>query len=328
MKKISLFILLMLYFAVFFTQAQNKVASFDGTESAEITFDVGVSDEPLTTFTVELLIYPHQKAEYQTVMMSTANNNIGWGVFRMQFQTDLTLEVGVDIRNAPNDIIQSAETVELDVWQHYAYVFDNGNHVLYKNGGEIANVPSSANSITSVMWDIPWKLGHGYRSFLGEMDDVWIWTVARTADEIKNNALAPFDTVAGQDGLYAYYLFDLDNAADSTGSGVDGTLGAGVTIVEMDIDIPPELIPTSINDNLITENNLSIYPNPATDRLVVNTGDIKGSVEIINTNGLTIMQSNIRGGDVKFDTGGIAPGVYLIRVRTTNGVIVSKFFKK
>ena len=120
--------------------------------------------------------------------------------------------------------------LQLGQWYHIAGVYDGSNVILYVNGVEKARWGFSGN----VNWD-----GSFTASYLGGMDDPWggkfpglmdevrIWSVARTPAQIQANMK---QTLTGpQTGLLAYYKFDEGSgqlAKDSSGNGIDIALGA------------------------------------------------------------------------------------------------------
>ena len=81
-----------------------------------------------------------------------------------------------------------------------------------------------------------------------------------------------------------------------------------------------------INEQLNLNDQLSVYPNPASDFVQINSGDLKikeftlynqfgsmGGSEIINTNRF------------RLSTNELAQGIYSIKLNTDKGVVVKKF---
>lgn len=77
-----------------------------------------------------------------------------------------------------------------------------------------------------------------------------------------------------------------------------------------------------IND---VENNISIYPNPASSVLNVNANSNIQSVEVMNLMGQTIQIELANGLNTQINTSSLSNGVYMLRVTTENGVINQKF---
>ena len=104
---------------------------------------------------------------------------------------------------------------------------------VYLNGNPIGSIDDTVSSYGNS--DDTTRIGGGVANssgsyFNGGIDDVRIWNVARSADEIQNN----FDTRldASSDGLIANYTFDDDTANDQSGNGNNGSLisGANTTV--------------------------------------------------------------------------------------------------
>jgi len=126
-------------------------------------------------------------------------------------------------------LVQAPTTPAAGTWHHVAYTFDATTHVLYVDGAMVDSetVATDERTPTSV-W-----LGTSDGSsnlFKGEMDEVRVWSVTRTAaDVVGDMAHTSAGAVAG---LCAYWTFDDaingGRSADFSGSGNDVTLGDGV----------------------------------------------------------------------------------------------------
>jgi len=153
--------------------------------------------------------------------------------------------------------------VDLNVYQHIAVVYDGSNNIyFYKNGalaatrGIAQGADNIANNIT-----IGGNANYGTYSeyFQGDIDEVRIWNVARTASQIQANCLAPINTATT--GLVAYYNFDKGTAGgtntsittldDKTTNGNNGNLnnftltGTGSNWVESYAMVVPVNLSTS-----------------------------------------------------------------------------------
>jgi hypothetical protein len=83
----------------------------------------------------------------------------------------------------------------------------------------------------------PFRVGaNGERNgfFNGAIDEVRIYRVARTADEIRDDMMRPTAEIASRAGLVAAYGFDSDGpvAQDGSGHGLDGTVNRGTWTAE------------------------------------------------------------------------------------------------
>ncbi|HDL77437.1 MAG TPA: LamG domain-containing protein, partial [Lentisphaerae bacterium] len=101
-------------------------------------------------------------------------------------------------------------------WAHVAVTFKKGGDIsLYVNGSVVTQMPAGAAPLSASSSDL--FIGEDAAShadhFVGRMDLLRLWGVARSADEIREDMYHPHPESAG--GLVAAYLFD-----DGEGSSV------------------------------------------------------------------------------------------------------------
>ena len=132
---------------------------------------------------------------------------------------------GVD----PTTVLIAPDALTVDAWQHVAVTFNNGAVILYVNGNPIAESLAMAIPMNS---DKPLSFGregppfNGYY-FKGILDEVRIWQVARTGDEVFGSMMQVIPSP--QAGLVGYWRLDESGGQsidDLSGSGNSGTLGA------------------------------------------------------------------------------------------------------
>ncbi len=75
---------------------------------------------------------------------------------------------------------------------------------------------------------------------------------------------------------------------------------------------------------------VSVYPNPATDRLFIELPQNieSGSAEIINLDGRVILKSSLFSAGTEININELKSGFYTVRVKTSAGMQVHKFFKE
>jgi hypothetical protein len=80
--------------------------------------------------------------------------------------------------------------------------------------------------------------------------------------------------------------------------------------------------------NVVNENPIEVYPNPATDVLILklNGSDYK-TLSIYNSMGTELMRSAIINPSTNIDISSLAPGVYYIRLNGSESSIARKFVK-
>ena len=87
---------------------------------------------------------------------------------------------------------------------------------------------------------------------------------------------------------------------------------------------------TGINELSDNNNLFEIYPNPATDKITIETNNQIESynLEILNTLGQVVLNKKIANSIEQVDLSGQAAGVYFVKVQTGNNTIVKKIIKQ
>ncbi|KPA14470.1 hypothetical protein MHK_005323, partial [Candidatus Magnetomorum sp. HK-1] len=118
---------------------------------------------------------------------------------------------------------ESIEIITANQWNHIAVVFDGTTLKLYGNGTEVYSTDSCSGYDLK---DIPINyIGKLDNYFQGSIDEVRLWTVARTATQLQDNMNTKL--LGNETGLVAYYRFDSTSGTtlyDSTDNHFDGTL--------------------------------------------------------------------------------------------------------
>ncbi|NTW33330.1 MAG: T9SS type A sorting domain-containing protein [Bacteroidetes bacterium] len=73
--------------------------------------------------------------------------------------------------------------------------------------------------------------------------------------------------------------------------------------------------------------NKSVYPNPATDLLTIET-PFKSTIEIINIQGQTILKQQLQQGKTELDVSELAKGIYILRMNSNNKTELIKIVKE
>jgi hypothetical protein len=113
-------------------------------------------------------------------------------------------------------------------WHHVAYTHD-ASQKLYLDGELVATSTATSDKRTPTS---AWlgTVDGAAELFKGRLDEVRVWTVARSASDILADML--HSTGQGESGLVAYWTFDDTSATaccrDSSGLGNDVTLGDGI----------------------------------------------------------------------------------------------------
>jgi hypothetical protein len=203
-----------------------------------------------------------------------------------------------------------------DEWQHLAVSVDGteGTATFYLNGEEGAIITSDVypNLGAEVTWH-SLRIGNANHSLtatvIGLIDEVRIWTVARTASEIADNMNKEIDPETT--GLLAYYRCNEEpgNTILRDELGENDAVTNGDQYDFVDADWPGAQV--SIKNNTIA--NVSVFPNP-----VKNTLNIKG-MELINSDvniysitGQLIHNTVLKGSSI--DVSNLNTGIYFIKI--------------
>lgn len=118
-------------------------------------------------------------------------------------------------------------------WRHAAIVRQGGTFTLYINGAvdPIFAVYGGGNSAAPLLLgSFPLRIGFGVHHLHGALNELRIWSVARTAGQI--NATMNRGLYGDEPGLLAYWRFDENggqtafNSAQATGPSLNGVLGS------------------------------------------------------------------------------------------------------
>lgn len=167
----------------------------------------------------------------------------------------LEIEIGVLGR------IRSSVSIPAAIWVHVAGTYDGRFVRLFLDGEPILEVPASGIIPDCPSERIAIGSDQGSHCFLGMIDEVRLWSIARTREEIARDR---FRVLHGdEEGLEGYWRFEEGEgqiAADSSANGRDGILGRqagtddadpswvaqGAPILEISADdVEPPLLPTA-----------------------------------------------------------------------------------
>jgi hypothetical protein len=118
-------------------------------------------------------------------------------------------------------------------WCHIAATCGPAGMRLFFNGVLVAQ-NDATNSLNSVRSGDQGFLGkwNGSPDFRGQLDDVRIWSLQRTEEQIRQGMAEPVDPAAA--GLVAWWRFDAGTADDVTPSGRPGKFEGGASVVAAD----------------------------------------------------------------------------------------------
>ncbi len=198
---------------------QNNSLDFDGTDDYIDLGDINALDG-LSSLTIEVWLKLHNHGAFDRIIVKEIDGDPtnGWGMALSSTSGELSLYT----RNGSNSNPQTTgNVIPLNTWTHIAYVFDgsgSGNTdrlKCYVNGSPVTlsyngTVPSSLNSNNSSVTIS--RTSNAAGNYIdAQMDDIRIWTVARTQTEIQNNK--DTELTGTETGLFSYYK--MDNASST-----------------------------------------------------------------------------------------------------------------
>jgi len=279
--------------------------SFDGTND-KITMADSTSFDAISTgnaITVESWINLGRAnhSDFQTILSqwNGAESNFSFRVNPTTNKLDLTFA------NDANTIayaFTSDITVPANEWMHVAATVDPTTKVVsfFANGDLIGNPISYASigwngDIAPSTSDVAiGALAQNVHYYQGQVDDVRVWSTARTPQQIKDHydqALTGAET-----GLIANYAFDepSGNAIDKTANGNDGTINGATRVA--DHDIGGNTLTVSENDTasgIYTANDVLGTP-------MYSITDTSATNDVATANGVSTFTTD-KGGVVRID---------------------------
>jgi hypothetical protein len=265
MKRLTIFILLILSITSVFSQHSGQQAVFNATSNSYIDYGKGINLNGYysslsngSAMTITLWVKWDKKtttgvgewANLFTLADSIDNGDVG--VFWIQHsQTNNKFEIALNTQTSGRQYIQSSTNPVEGVWYHIACVYDaslpSKNTKLYVNGVLEASNNSKGNivafntksKLNVGRWPNP---ANSYRRFNGMIDEISVWSKALTITEI-NNIMNDPESITGKNydaaKLIGYYNFDAGTPADLTTSGNNGVNAGAVTYTNT---LPVELV--------------------------------------------------------------------------------------
>jgi hypothetical protein len=163
----------------------------------------------------------------------------GEGTMTLELSGHISYYWGILGNNSGSDTVHyqgfgTGRPIPLNRWTHVALVrdLDAGKLSWYFNGEKVNE--ADALFTEAVAGDNSVWFGRGYVSnFAGEMDEIRIWNVGRTAEQIEAGVFARMN--GDEAGLAGYWNLDEGAgtvAGDLTANGLNGTLGGGTAARE------------------------------------------------------------------------------------------------
>ena len=88
-----------------------------------------------------------------------------------------------------------------------------------------------------------------------------------------------------------------------------------------------QLAPTGVINYLNENNSINVYPNPSTNNITIESHG-QSRIEVSNIEGRLINSVVSCGNKTKVDISGLQSGIYLVKVKSEEGMEVGKFVKE
>ncbi len=217
-------------FISFSISAQNNALNFDGTD--DIISVTNNAAFEFSTGTVEMWIRPATSGNKSVISMRDGTATTRWALYVDQTSGTFGIWNGSTVGTT------SSTTITAGTWYHVAYVMSTTTTDVYLNGVQVGSTLATGinTAQTGKPVTIGWSNDAGFTTeyFSGDMDEVRIWSDARTELEIRTNMTKSL--TGSESNLVAYYNFDEGTAAsdnsgvsapeiqDQTANNFDGTL--------------------------------------------------------------------------------------------------------
>ena len=147
---------------------------------------------------------------------SSAGNAQGYPGLWLSNQTNIVAGFGDGTKW---DEFTAEKVLNLNQWNHVATTFDGNEYRLYVNGNLVNTALKFAGKKPAQTQQL--SIGKVDNNFQGQIDEVRLWNVARTYEEIQQSLLKQLK--GDEQGLVGYWQFN-NNALDSSINKNDGTL--------------------------------------------------------------------------------------------------------
>jgi signal transduction histidine kinase/DNA-binding response OmpR family regulator len=180
--------------------------------------------------------------------------------------------------NLKLNLIKVPNILKTGQWYHIAVVSGKGGMKLYLNGVMVGEHEYEGSFLSINNGDhnyIGRPLWPDNEYFKGQIDEVRIWEVVRSGEQIR---LDMFRKLRGDEsGLVGLWNFDSGDARDSSPNGYDGELKGGAHCVEGELPSPDDLARPAVLSGEVTD-EMGIYLSKADVRLERNGRSVADAV--------------------------------------------------
>ena len=262
-------------------QTHSTDLELDSTQYWHVLNDLGITGG---TITIEAWINPESTPDgtYGIAQQMDAGNQVSYRLDYVNNAGTRELRVARVRAGVANNQDEYAVTLTLDTWIHVVLVYDgtdvklwtappDGSHTERASVGSTGNGTADQNDHFSISvqdtGDNSTFTPNVTTVFDGKIDDVRVWSDARTSTELDDN-FENCDLSTSETGLVAWYLFNNDAGVDATSGGFDLTNTNSATF---DTDVPYEcavaVTAETQGNQMRTDNGSTIIDN---GKLIIN----------------------------------------------------------
>jgi len=339
----------------------NAAYEFDGINNL-ITIP-HASSFNISEMSVSVWALKDNQAIYNPGILSKCEtNNLGWYIITNSNQSD---SVSFNGAVATSDYFHANSAAPIvNEWVHIVSTYNQGSQKIFINGSltdEDTN-PGSLYVFSGGLY-VGFKNGDNYWG--GKIDDIGIWNVALTEEEVTDlyeavDAPCIVSSAVSFSGLNANYTIS-DGTVSLMGAPAGGVFfGEGIWGNEFDPAVAGigthsivytyldgngcigsyglcTTVDVGVNvegTNIGVDNGIDVYPNPSKGLYSISIGKIDGIVElnVIDVRGREVYnKSMVVNGQLsahQIDLSGFANGVYTLSVRSANGTSAQKLIKE
>ena len=234
----------------------NRVLELDGKDSY-VDLPAGIFDE-LTEATVEMWARWEEMGPSST-LFDYGEDGLEMNIVQVGGGSNLRFKVERPVQLGPGAIMHVGNILRLKDWCHIAAVTGPAGMILYFNGGAVATndmpgsfayTPKGKNHFlgrnTSMKID-----PRGFPLFHGQLDEVRVWKVRRTAEQIRASM---FQALTGKEpGLAGLWNFNNGTVHDATPNGHHGVFRGNARAVPMQLPSSAQAVMPSIVFGKVTD---------------------------------------------------------------------------
>jgi hypothetical protein len=187
----------------------------------------GIAPVSTNLLTLEAWIQPSVTSNSMDIVRQGTSSTPDW-LLSLQYRGS-SITFGLKVAGAYKELRAFVDPTFLTdgSWHHVAATYDGSNKTIYLDGSIAASSTNQTGSIsfTSAALSVGASLSGPSEYFKGLIDEVRVWSTARSAAEIRQNMEAEIG--GAQPGLAAYYRFSEGSGSttsDISGNGRNGTL--------------------------------------------------------------------------------------------------------